>query len=1097
VSREWLVNQHSITEMPQFASLTWPGGPVYMDGLTPAYLANLAANLSAALLAVLGRRLRTALAGDEAVQALERSLHTALVALLAQAGAASPDEEALLADIFADFLQQEEALREMDALLRGKGWDVEELALLFADRGYDAGTLPGVAFERAMNTFAAAFLSAAAAEKALQGTLQTDHLMAQTRLQQALLDEMRQLIAFLRDAAGVTIRAGVIQATNVVSGTQIVYQWPGSLPGSSDALWESHYLRTLLVHCDALDLAAIDEAYLPDDGTAGVRLSDVFTPLYLEHGGQLVTRRPQEATEQALARILQPEKHDGPAEQRLEREEETPVPAVAATAALPRLVILGYPGGGKSTLVNYLAAQLAARRLGQTADADALPGWPEDARPLPVRIVLRRFAAALPERVLPDELPGLVWHYIEKQMADWGCTESFDALKRTLLDEGGVILFDGLDEVRETDADTRRSLIKEAIIAFAAPLEKCRVVVTCRDYAYKSGDAWRLPPATFPAFSLSLFQPEQIEQFTQTWYQKVGPLKGWTEVRSRDEAGKLFGAVQMYAHLRELAQYPLLLTLMAHVHGRDGFLPEDRADLYERAVKLLLAHWENRLVRDVEGGRQVEPGLVIPLGVPVAVLRRALARVAFAAHERQELEPERGERTADIHRLDLQEELKAELGSLDIAETVIRYIQQRAGLLQERDRYTYTFPHRTFQEYLAAAHIWQQTVEDPVLMLKERVDRDPVWWREVFLLAAGIQKETPTMVGTLISELLYAEPPESGMTLAQATRALLAGQAVQDTGLARQIAPEIESRLTTIYERTRTWLLAIMGAGTIPARERAAAGRILGRRGDPRPGVGVNPSTGLLGMAWGKEVPAGTYTIGDNKATFRAFKEQEVTIEHPFRLSRYPITYAQFQCFVKAEDFDDPRWWAGMPEEAEDWQQVKYPIGEIREQAFPYANHPRESVSWYQAVAFCRWLSNKLEMDILLPHDYEWETAARYPDGRIYPWGNVFDVEKANTHEGEVGQTTAVGIYPAGRNSDLDLYDLSGNVWEWCRNKYDNSDDDHVDGSGDWRVLRGGSWNLSQGNAPAACRNYGTPDLRTYGIGFRVVVRRPSSHLDL
>jgi hypothetical protein len=459
-----------------------------MDVLTTAYLANLAANLSAALLPLLGHPLQTALAGDEATQAMERSLRAAVIALAAEASAASPDEEALLAGIFSDFLQQEETLREVAVLLRGGRWDTEELALLFADAGYDTATLPGLELDQALNAFATAFLSAAAAEPALQETLQTDHLIAQTGLQQALLDEMKRLVVFLQKGTDVGIRVGVIRATNVINGTQIIYQWPGTLSAVSDALWESHYLRTLLTHCDALDLAAIDEAYLPDDSGA-LQLRDVFTPLHLQWRGQLVTQRPQETAAAAFQRLFQQEKAPPKQKQPLEKEgESTPIPAVAAVAALPRLIILGYPGGGKSTLLNYLAAQLAARRLGQ-AKAGDLPGWPDDARPLPVRIILRRFAAALPEKVLPEERAGLVWRYIEKQMADWGCAESFSTLRRTLLDEGGVILFDGLDEVRETDADSRRSLIKEAIIAFAAPLEKCRVVVTCRDYAYKSGDA--------------------------------------------------------------------------------------------------------------------------------------------------------------------------------------------------------------------------------------------------------------------------------------------------------------------------------------------------------------------------------------------------------------------------------------------------------------------------------------------------------------------------------------------------------------------------------------------------------------------------------
>ncbi|MCA9993295.1 MAG: SUMF1/EgtB/PvdO family nonheme iron enzyme, partial [Anaerolineales bacterium] len=281
--------------------------------------------------------------------------------------------------------------------------------------------------------------------------------------------------------------------------------------------------------------------------------------------------------------------------------------------------------------------------------------------------------------------------------------------------------------------------------------------------------------------------------------------------------------------------------------------------------------------------------------------------------------------------------------------------------------------------------------------------------------------------------------------------------------------------------------------------DRARLGQLLAKEGDPRPGVGTIIQNGqkLPDIVWGGEVPAGTYAIGDDKSQYSDEKPRQVVIKQPYRLARYPVTYAQFQCFVDAPDFGAERWWQGMPGYAQG----------LGEQAFPFTNHPRERVSWYQAMAFGRWLTARLHAgelptgeltgdvrryEITLPHEYEWEVAARWPNSnaadRLYPWGPEFDAAKANTAEGGIGQTTAMGIYPAGKNAALGLYDLSGNVWEWCRNKYDNPDDEAVDGSDAWRVLRGGSWASSADGACAAYRVYATSAGRPHNFGFRLVV---------
>ena len=199
----------------------------------------------------------------------------------------------------------------------------------------------------------------------------------------------------------------------------------------------------------------------------------------------------------------------------------------------------------------------------------------------------------------------------------------------------------------------------------------------------------------------------------------MGASLGWDDAKQAREATLLANAVLAQPHLRELGQYPLLLTLMAQVHGRYGDLPDNRADLYERAVNLLLSHWENRLVRQPDGSRQVEPGLIAQLHLRREDVRSVLQQIAFAAHERQEGQRLREEQAADISRDELWEGLQPLVGSYDRAKQITDYIQQRSGLLIAKESLTYAFPHRTFQEFLAAAHVWSLP-EEPIEALYGR-----------------------------------------------------------------------------------------------------------------------------------------------------------------------------------------------------------------------------------------------------------------------------------------------------------------------------------------------------------------------------------------
>jgi len=131
-------------------------------------------------------------------------------------------------------------------------------------------------------------------------------------------------------------------------------------------------------------------------------------------------------------------------------------------------------------------------------------------------------------------------------------------------------------------------------------------------------------------------------------------------------------------------------------------------------------------------------------------------------------------------------------------------------------------------------------------------------------------------------------------------------------------------------------------------------------------------------------------------------------------------------------------------------------------------NCPADNVSWHDAVAFCRWLSARLGYDIRLPTEWEWQQAATGGDSEnVYPWGREWGSGPANTSKSKLRRTTAVGMYPAG-TSKHGVMDLAGNVWEWCLNKRDNPKDTDI--GGNWRVLRGGSWDHAQDYARRVSR---------------------------
>ena len=217
-------------------------------------------------------------------------------------------------------------------------------------------------------------------------------------------------------------------------------------------------------------------------------------------------------------------------------------------------------------------------------------------------------------------------------------------------------------------------------------------------------------------------------------------------------------------------------------------------------------------------------------------------------------------------------------------------------------------------------------------------------------------------------------------------------------------------------------------------------------------------------------IPAGEFLMGSDKAKNLTAGDDELPQHRvdvsEFYIGRYPITNAQYTAFEKTK------------------------ILKGRE------DHPAVNASWKEAQAFCRWLSKKSGKQFRLPTEAEWEKAARGTDGLIYPWGNVWDASRLNSIESKIDDTTPVGKYSPAGDSPYGLADMSGNVFEWCADWYDEKEyqrrvsgivrDPQGPTSGEYRVVRGGAFDDYGWFARCACRSGYNPDFRLRSWGFRV-----------
>jgi formylglycine-generating enzyme required for sulfatase activity len=838
------------------------------------------------------------------------------------------------------------------------------------------------------------------------------------------------------------------------------------------------YLRELRAACQTLPLAAVGE-----DASANADLT--LDQVYIDLDTTATVKQEQVKSSSRRATVANSDS-----------EEERRVTAIEATTN-PRLALLGDPGAGKSTFVRHLAAWLAGSALGEVTPP---PGFTNDLTP--ILVTLRDLAPRLgalqldnrPEAVRQAALLDALREQIRVEVGQFGkeAVSFAGDLLQQLNDGHCLLVLDGLDEV----PSDLRERVREAA---AAAIRRCkveRIIVTCRIRSYHGPAVF----SDFSAYTLAPFDEEKIKQFARGWYNTQVKLKKFAEADAEKRAADFAHAATA---LRELAANPMLLTSMAIIHQRDIGLPDQRVKLYSLVVDVLVRRWQRHKAGEVLPSVDLVRFLKDDLR-----LRTTLERLGYEA-QRASNSPYPDTQSGDLLRMKALEILERQdyLGNITLAHEFLDYVDQRAGLLVGRGGepgkpLAYGFPHRSLQEYLAGCYLIGQ--RDLMRSFYAHAGEGEVWD-----LAAQLGMEelyyNRRSLNTLL-DLAYQLCASCTADTPRNQRALLwSGQVAALVGVPpiRQDSGRPDGGQVYL-ERIRAQLVTVL-SGSLPPVERCEAGNALARLGDPRPDVLT-----LEGMCF-CFVPGGAFEVE---------KGQKTEIP-PFWLGQHPVSQAQFAVFVQEGGYTDPQWWQEAIKD-QWWGKAGFK-GRYDNQPrqapnlcgmpFDLPNHPVVGVSWYEALAFTRWLEARAHRmgwlpanwGVGLPNEQEWEKAARGgeqlpqptlvrvlseglpPDGpraqcpnllprREYPWGDGFDIQKANIDETGIGSTSALGCFAGGVGPYGNL-DLSGNVWEWQENWWGEERES--------KALRGGSWFYDQLFAGCSDRYGDDPGNWYYFVGLR------------
>lgn len=615
-----------------------------------------------------------------------------------------------------------------------------------------------------------------------------------------------------------------------------------------------------------------------------------------------------------------------------------------------------------------------------------------------------------------------------------------------------IFLFDALNETLIS--------IKTEVISYLNDLP--RFVISCRtkDYNQELSSIEYLSTVTILDLDPPRIRRAMIlrvgEQGHQLWAEVGGEdllLEFWDALVNHNEQARFWYLDKVPSYSREeadrvwikmhdrgvlpLCRNPFMLALTCDLYQFEGSIPSNRGELFNRFV-LACVDSEIERIGNVENWKENDDRYFSYKKLVLDILTNIAQEIQL-----QKLGTGIGRTQALSLLIANWTEGQINLG-LSLA-------RDSALIAMSSDQIL--FSHQLIQEYFAS-NIMGQAL-DCIPQQSATLFFNPInWWEqqgweETAVILAGVRGRKE--LSKVVRWLAEAQPA-------------LAVRCIEESGIPGVSIENIDIELRQWLQTTWTQRIDYTRE---PVIARAVIGKALGNIGDPRAGVGVKRYSGGL-------IPDIRWCTVPNKT---------------FQISCYPVTNQQFELFVKAEDgYDRSEWW-DFSDEAVQWHQRNpAPIGTYNKEP----NCPRVDVSWFEARAYCNWMTHRIGELIGLPLEVEWEYAARGPNRYLYPWGDEFIPDNANVMidlKLSLNHVSPVGIYPQIK-SYCGAEDMIGNVWEWCNDVFEC--DRSIPREEDLyrlstRILKGGSWFYRPEFSYCNYKFYAFPSYRNKDVGFRVI----------